>query len=120
MNTTQTALSAEKTETLQELLNEIWKLGDRDEMSIKHIGHGLAAFVAFGEWYHAIDYDRPHYKMTKKKEETLAQLWGNVQGLLFGLSRAECMALFESLDIAWYGAAYLDWPQYAETEKAAN
>jgi hypothetical protein len=115
MNTTKTALTAEKTTQLTALLNEIWKLGDRDEMSIKHIGHGLAALVAFGEWYHAIDYTRPREKMTKKNEEILAQLWGNVQGLLFGLTRAESVALFESLDIAWYGAAYLEWPDYAES-----
>jgi hypothetical protein len=34
MNTTQTALSAEKTQQLYASLNEIYKLGDKDEMSM--------------------------------------------------------------------------------------
>ena len=99
---------------LRLILDEIWKLGDKDEMSIKHVGHGLAALVAFGDWQRAIDYDRPHYKMTKKAEAQLFTYWLEVKTTLEGLTRAECITLFESLDIAWYGAAYLDWPDYAE------
>jgi hypothetical protein len=120
METTHTALSAEKTKQLTALLNEIWKLGDKDEMSIKHIGHGLAALVAWGDWKRAIDYDRPHYKMTKRSEEMLEALWANVKKLLEGLTRDQCLALFESLEIAWYGYAYLEWPDYAETETAGE
>jgi hypothetical protein len=120
MNTTEKALSAEKREILTALLNAIWKLGDRDEMSIKHIGHGLAALTTWGDWERAIDYNRPHYKMTKAKEEILAGLWADVKALLEGLTRAQCIAVFESLEIAWYGYAYLEWPQYAETESAGK
>jgi hypothetical protein len=120
MNTTQSALSAEKTQQFTALLNEIWKLGDHDEMSIKHIGHGLAALVAFGDWQKGIDYNLPREEMTKFHLELLAGLWANVAKLLDGLTRAECMALFESLEIAWYGYAYLEWPDYAETKEAAN
>ena len=108
-------------QNLETLLNEIWKLGDRDEMSIKHIGHGLAALVAFGDWQRAIDYDRPAAKLTKKKETDLANYWQLVKQNLDGMNRAECVELFESLDIAWYGAAYLEWPQYEEAkDKTTN
>jgi hypothetical protein len=103
---------------LETLLNEIWKLGDRDEMSIKHVGHGLAALVALGDWQLAIDYDRPAEKLTNKKETELANYWQLVKQNLDGMTRDECVSLFESLDIAWYGAAYLDWPEYEE--KAAS
>jgi hypothetical protein len=99
-------------QNLETLLNEIWKLGDRDEMSIKHVGHGLAALVAFGDWQRAIDYDRPAEKLTKKKETALANYWQLVKQNLDGMTRAECVDLFESLDIAWYGAAYLEWREY--------
>jgi hypothetical protein len=104
------------TENLKTLLNEIWKLGDRDEMSIKHIGHGLAALIAFGDWQRAIDYDRPTDKMTELKEEYLVNYWQLVKMNLEGISRAEAIAVFESLDIAWYGAAYLEWPEYEASE----
>lgn len=115
MNTKETALSAEKTEQLTALLNQIWKLGDKDEQSIKHIGHGLAALVAFGDWQAGIDYNFPREKMTAKNLNRLISLWLSVAELLEELTRAECVAVFESLDIAWYGAAYLDWPDYAES-----
>ena len=120
MNTTEKALSAEETQKLTALLNEIWKLGDKDEMSIKHIGHGLAALITWGDWQRAIDYDRPNYKMTKRNEEMLGALWANVKTLLEGLTRAQCLTLFESLEIAWYGYAYLEWPQYADAESAGK
>ena len=115
MHITQPALSAEKTQQLYASLNEIYKLGDRDEMSIKHIGHGLAALVAFGDWQKGIDYNLPRERMTKPKLNLLISYWLNVAELLEELTRAECLAVFESLDIAWYGAAYLDWPDYAES-----
>jgi hypothetical protein len=104
------------TENLKTLLNEIWKLGDRDEMSIKHIGHGLAALVALGDWTYAIDYTLPREELTKFELELIEGLWANVAKLLDGISRAEAINIFESLDIAWYGAAYLEWPEYAASE----
>lgn len=46
---------------LQQKLDPIWRMGDRDEMSIKHIGHALAALVAFGDWRKGADYEYPIY-----------------------------------------------------------
>jgi hypothetical protein len=104
------------TENLKTLLNEVWKLGDRDEMSIKHIGHGLAALVAFGDWQKGIDYDRPGTEWNDKKEASLLNYWQLIEMNLKGMGRAEAIDLFESLDIAWYGAAYLEWPEYEASE----
>lgn len=44
---------------LNQSLNAIWRRGDRDEMSIKHISHALAALVAFGDWRQGADYQYP-------------------------------------------------------------
>ena len=117
MNTTQSALSAEKTQQFTALLNEIWKLGDHDEMSIKHIGHGLASFVATGDSGNRLDYETPDIEMSDKALEKLESLWRDVESVLYGVSREECLAVFEYLPIAIYGAFYLDvevWPEYAQ------
>jgi hypothetical protein len=54
--------------------------------------------------------------MTKKKETALANYWELVKQNLDGMTRAECVSLFESLDIAWYGASYLEWKEYGGQE----
>lgn len=46
---------------LNQKLDAIWRTGDRDEMSLKHIGHALAALVAFGDWSKGADYSLPNY-----------------------------------------------------------
>lgn len=47
------------TAKLNLILDSIWRLGDRDECSIKHIGHGLAAINAGYTWREGIDYRTP-------------------------------------------------------------
>lgn len=46
---------------LNQKLDAIWRTGDRDEMSLKHVAHGLAALVAFGDWKQAQDYRLPNW-----------------------------------------------------------
>ena len=41
---------------LKATLDGIWAKGDRDECSVKHIGHGLAAIVTGGTWENCVDY----------------------------------------------------------------
>jgi hypothetical protein len=124
VNNTKRQLRLSDIDALKTLLEKIWALGDRDEMSIKHIGHGLAAFVATGDSGNRADYETPDMDMTDKKLKKLESLWKQVEEFLYGVSRGECLAVFEYLPIAIYGAFYLDetvWPQYADrNRKTAN
>jgi len=43
----------------EQQFDAIWRLGDRDECSIKHIGHAMAALIVTGDWTKAVDYDAP-------------------------------------------------------------
>ena len=120
MNNTKRQLRLSDIDALKTLLEKIWALGDKDEMSIKHIGHGLAAFVATGDSGNRADYETPDIDMTHKKLKKLESLWKQVEGFLYGVSREECLAVFEYLPIAIYGAFYLDetvWPQYADRNR---
>lgn len=44
---------------IKESLLAIFRMGDQDEMSWKHLGHGMAAALAYGDWQRAVDYTRP-------------------------------------------------------------
>lgn len=108
---------------LNTILTDIWKLGDRDEMSIKHIGHGLAAYVATGDSGNRADYETPDIDMTDRKLKKLESLWKEVEGFLSGVSREECVSVFRYLPIAVYGSIYLDetiWPEYADRNRKAT
>ena len=108
---------------LKMLLEDIWALGDKDEMSVKHIGHGLAAYVATGDSGNRADYETPDIDMSDEKLEKLESIWEQVEEFLHGVSREECLAVFEYLPIAVYGAIYLDetiWPEYADRNRKAT
>lgn len=108
METRKRVLRMEDIDALNTLLQKIWRLGDRDEMSIKHIGHGLAALSTYGTWKAALDYEVPDMEMTEKKLEKLAEYWQQVKEFLHGVSREELVSVFGYLPIAVYGALYLD------------
>lgn len=123
METTKRQLRLSDIDALKTLLEQIWALGDRDEMSIKHIGHGLAAYVATGDSGNRADYETPGMDMTDKKLKKLESLWEQVEEFLYGVSREECLSVFEYLPIAVYGAIYLDetiWPEYADRNRKAT
>lgn len=40
-------------------LDAIWRLGDKDECSIKHVCHATAALAAGRDWSEGLDYARP-------------------------------------------------------------
>ena len=108
MQTTKRLLRMEDIDALNTLLNNIWKLGDKDEMSIKHIGHGLAALATYGTWKAALDYDLPDMDMTDKQLEKLSKYWQQVKEFLHGVSRDELISVFEYLPISVYAAVYLE------------
>lgn len=64
-------------------LIDIYKMGDRDECSLKHIGHGMAALLAFDDWTQAIDYNRPTDGQFFRAEEVkLDALWACVKKIV--------------------------------------
>jgi hypothetical protein len=77
-------------------------------MSIKHIGHGLAALATYGTWKAALDYELPDMDMTERQLERLSEYWQQVKEFLYGVSRDELMSVFQYLPIAVYGAVYLE------------
>jgi hypothetical protein len=115
METTKRVLRLEDIDAVKTLLEEIWALGDRDEMSVKHIGHSLASLVATGDVLNAIDYNRPDMDMSDDKLDQLEEKWQHVSEWLHGVSREECLAVFEYLPIAQYGAIFLEWKEYEQT-----
>ena len=67
---------------LVKILDGVWRRGDRDERSWKHVNHCLAAIIAGGAWTDAIDYERPwdvDWQPPKSWETDLAKRWGKVQ-----------------------------------------
>ena len=44
---------------LERTLDAIWRMGDRDECSIKHTGYGLIALAFDRPWTEAVDYATP-------------------------------------------------------------
>lgn len=64
-------------------LVDIYKMGDRDECSLKHIGHGMAALLAFDDWKQAVDYERPTDRELNRAEEVkLDALWACVRKIV--------------------------------------
>jgi hypothetical protein len=105
---TQRQLRLSDIDALKTLLEQIWALGDRDEMSIKHIGHGLAALVTWRDWRDGLDYDLPGMDLTDKQLEQLGEYWQGVTEFLHGVTREELISVFSYLPIAVYGAHYLE------------
>ena len=108
MEITKRQLGLSDIDALKTLLEKIWALGDKDEMSIKHIGHGLASLATWGDWDHGFDYPVPNGEMTDRQFEKLSAYWQQVKEFLHGVSREELVSVFEYLPIAVYGALYLD------------
>ena len=67
---------------LNRYLSSIFDLGDRDEMSWKHIGHGCAALLATDNWRECLDYRRPNDRLTPEEYTKLDALWFVVGDLM--------------------------------------
>ena len=102
---------------LNQQLNAIWRLGDKDECSIKHVGHGLAALIASGDWRNAVDYGEPwdNYPYGEtleiaKRREFLAMRWGKVADTIERINDQDRLLkrLLPHSDFGFYVQAYLE------------
>lgn len=59
-------------------LRMIWNAGDQDETSWKHLGHGFAALVNFGDWQKAQDYERPWMGSLPHMDTALNIWWSHI------------------------------------------
>tara|TARA_R110000751_G_scaffold76832_1_gene154927 strand:- start:469 stop:858 length:390 start_codon:yes stop_codon:yes gene_type:complete len=102
---------------LNQQLNAIWRLGDRDECSIKHVGHAMAALISCGDWTEAVDYTEPwgYYPHgetleIQKRRETLAYRWGKVADTITRIDNHERLTtqLIPGSDFGTYVTQYLE------------
>lgn len=110
--------------TLTQILNSIWRRGDQDEMSIKHIGHALAALIAHNDWRKGDDYTRPDYcdfenpisvdYWTKSMDKFLELKWGKVVALRDRVGDLEFIDVLAETQFSFYAFSYLteDWLSY--------
>lgn len=86
-------------------LNAIWRLGDRDECSIKHVGHSTAALMNGATWTEAVDYRRPWNRgdETPRKEKKLAESWAKIEAIRDQIGTGRFQTIVEDVPIA---AAY--------------
>lgn len=105
---------------LEQILDDIWRKGDRDEMSIKHIGHGVAALVAFGDWTKGADYNMPDYLETEAERKQLLKqiepIWAQAKAMRYELGRDAFLEVVSNTKFGFYPTSYLesDWLPYAE------
>ena len=110
--------------TLTQILNSIWRRGDQDEMSIKHIGHALAALIAHNDWRKGDDYNYPdfldsdsepaiHY-WKKAMDKFLELKWGKVVTIKDKVGDLEFMNVLAETQFSYHAFSYLnsDWLSY--------
>jgi hypothetical protein len=68
MTTTRPPSVRETATGLQKLLDEIWRMGDQDECSIKHVNHALAAIICGHSWRDGADYNLPIHSKVENME----------------------------------------------------
>jgi hypothetical protein len=101
------------------MLDGIWRAGDRDECSIKHIGHATAALAAGRAWTDGVDYSTPWGMpatyvqsrddfvdwppdMVARKEKDLAARWAKVTALRDELGADGFDQAVRGTKFAWY------------------
>ena len=111
---------------LNQSLDAIWRRGDRDEMSIKHIGPGLAALVAFGDWRKGEDYEYPIYygaegwsdlqvkNAYRNLDDLLDQKWGRIAQYLDDWGKDKFLEVLEQSKFSFHALWYLDNDYYSQ------
>lgn len=109
---------------LESRLDTIWRAGDRDECSIKHIGHALAALIAHNDWTKGDDYSLPNdywtgdeeadRKLAEALREKISPMWAEIQQTKDELGLAKFVEIVKSSKFGYYPIDYLetDWLSY--------
>lgn len=99
-------------DTLNDVLDRIWNVSDKDECGMKHIGFSLVAISQNKHWTEGLDYKRPWgFKsdcdlVTEQDEQTLSKAWAETIKLrnewgadswMLVLSRCRYATLYESM-----------------------
>lgn len=63
---------------MNQKLDKIWRMGDRDECSVKHIGWATTALAYSEDWTDGLDYPRPWSVWGSGDEKALADQWAKV------------------------------------------
>ncbi len=114
------------TKKLEVTLDKIWRAGDKDEMSIKHIGHGLAAVIAYGDWTEGDDYNLPNWYENEVSIEALRKritpLWEAVEQMKNELGTDDFIEVVRQSKFSFYPLEYLtdDWLSYSKAEVKYN
>lgn len=111
---------------LENLLDQVWRAGDRDEMSIKHIGHGLAALITYDDWTKGDDYTMPDYldnaeAMTALRNKITA-IWQQVKEMKDAMGTEDFTELVSQTKFSFYPMQYLEtkWLSYAKHRGERN
>ena len=102
-------------------LNGIWRMGDRDECSVKHIGHATAALAMGRDWTDGLDYDTPwptpvdpspeRIEAIQAQWKRLGERWAKVQAKrdAWGVDRFH--EVMQATKFDWYHLSNLkfDW-----------
>ena len=109
-----------QTEYIRGLLIDIFNLGDRDEMSWKHIGHSVASILVHENWELQDDYFLPKEHMDIDEMQALDELWSDVHFAIDEMGKQKFLDSIEEIkgdDMRlMYLGEYLDaeWLSYYE------
>lgn len=108
------------TDSIRERLIQIFNLGDRDEMSWKHIGHGVASILAHDTWELCDDYVLPKQFMDENEIRLLDEYWSDIHFSIDEMGKQKFIDLIPEIKGAdgrlMYLGEYLDasWLTYGK------
>lgn len=112
-----TMTDAQATARLNATLNAIWRIGDRDEHSTKHVCHSLAAIISGRSWENGIDYWLPWDSfdcfdpiLERNLYKKLVTRWRKVQAMHdeLGADRFRTVAIATDFGVTGYVEEYVE------------
>lgn len=106
-------------------LLDVYNLGDKDECSLKHIGHAMGALIAFDDWKQADDYNTPDSReLTRAEEVKLGALWDVIRKIVVREGDQTILNTLPLLAKKYWQLSYinhyieLDWHKYRKQIEA--